>query len=236
MFILKLLRQKKNISQTNLANAIGVSLRTIQLYEKKDANIPKKNLDKIANFFNLSISELYASEVNEVDVVYKKLTKSKTKEQLHKITKLGPGKYVIKTPLIIAENQIEYTKNYNNFTFLKQMPSISFVVENVSVSQYISFEITNNSMWSNNHHGLPNKAIVLGKISTIKELGKSSNAFESWIIVLENVVMCKQIINYDKRNGTVTCHSLNTSPEFPDFTINLDDVKLLFRVIKKQVY
>ncbi len=65
MYAIKQLRRKKNLSQSDLAKEIGVSLRTIQLYEKKNANIPIKNLTRIAAYFDLSIAELYLQEVNE---------------------------------------------------------------------------------------------------------------------------------------------------------------------------
>ena len=115
------------------------------------------------------------------------------------------------------------------------MPSIGFVVEKVSVSRYISFEITNNSMFNNELSSLPNKTIVLGKSTSLKEFGKSFNKLDYWIIVLENSVMCKQIIDYEQKENIITCHNLNASPEFPDFTLNLEAIKLLFRVVKKQV-
>ncbi|WP_299430860.1 helix-turn-helix transcriptional regulator [uncultured Maribacter sp.] len=229
------MRRKKNISQTDLAEAIGVSLRTIQLYEKREANIPRKNLDKIADFFNVSISELYATEVNEINIEYKKPIQKKSKEQAHKIIKLGPGKYLVQAPLIIAEKQIKYLEKLEDILFLKQMPLIGFILENVSVSNYAAFEITNNSMFSGDYNGLPNKTIVLGKGVSLKEFGKSFSTADYWVIVLGNSIMCKQITNYNKKENTITCHSLNISPEFPDFTLNLKDVKLLFRVIKKQV-
>ncbi len=233
MFTLKLLRRKKNISQTELANAIEVSLRTIQLYEKKNANIPMKNLTKIADFFQVSISELYAAEVNEEDVSY---TKS-SKEQSHTITKLEAGKYLLATPLIISFKQDEYVQKYDNTHFLKHTPKVGFVVDKVSVSNYVSFEITNNSMYNGTINSLPIKTIVLGKQITIKNFTKIyvNNIKSFWVIVLENGVMCKQISAFNKKEKSVTCHSLNESPEYPDFDIELNKIKQLFLVIKKQI-
>ena len=55
-----------------MGEEIGVSLRTIQLYERKDANIPIKNLTKIAEYFGLTIAELYMHEVNDMGEAYTK--------------------------------------------------------------------------------------------------------------------------------------------------------------------
>jgi hypothetical protein len=45
--------------------------------------------------------------------------------------------------------------------------------------------------------------------------------------------MLKQIINHDTERGVITCHSLNESPEYADFKLNIDDVIKLFYVIDK---
>lgn len=235
MFILKQLRGKKNSSQTDLAEAIGVGLRTIQLYEKKGANIPIKNLEKIAEYFMISISELYAKEVNEEDVTYVK--ENNKKDKLHTIIKLAPGKYSIACPFVTATKQEEYSSEYKNKVFLEELPKITFVVEKVSVTNYICFEISNNSMKNEGVYSLPSRSIVLGKQVSLKELVKvlDKNIHTYWIIILDGVVMCKQITGYNANEKIIICHSLNASPEYPDFTINLEDIKLLFGVIKRQV-
>ncbi|MEP3570166.1 MAG: helix-turn-helix transcriptional regulator, partial [Flavobacteriaceae bacterium] len=109
MYAIKHLRRKKNLSQSDLAKEIGVSLRTIQLYEKKDANIPIKNLTKIASFFDLSIAELYLQEVSETRETY---------VRRQPFTKYGSvfypmdhGKYLIMVPLILMEQQNTYIKS-----------------------------------------------------------------------------------------------------------------------------
>ncbi|MEL6916092.1 MAG: helix-turn-helix domain-containing protein [Bacteroidota bacterium] len=235
MFILKQLRRKKNISQTDLAHAIGVSLRTIQLYERKDANIPNKNLTKIAQYFDVTISQLYAGEVNETDIIYDKQSGSSAKS--HEIRKLGPGKYLLSAPLITLKEKEGYIKNYGASTFLDTRSKVGFVVDQVSVAHYTAFEISNNSMDNGQVNGIPQKAIVLGKLVKKKELKRKLRDFVGayWIIVYRESIMCKEILAYDKKNGTILCHSLNDSPEFPDFELRLEEIKQLFMIIKKQV-
>ncbi len=235
MFIIKQLRRKKNINQTDLAYAIGVSLRTIQLYEKNNANIPIKNLTKIAAYFDVSISQLYSLEVNESNIVYDKQNKRSKKG--HSIGKLAPGKYLLTVPLAIAEEHVNFADNYNDQEYLNSLVRIGFVIDQVAVAHYMAFEIANNSMNNGKVESIAHKTIVLGK-----KVGKSgltpklidkSGLF--WIIVYKDGVMCKEITDYDKKSGTISCHSLNNSPEYPDFNINIEDVKQLFIIIKKQV-
>lgn len=234
MLIIKHLRRKKNMSQTDLANAIDVSLRTIQLYEKKNANIPIKNLTKIAQHFEMGIDQLFAREVNESDINYRKSNRLKKKG--HRISKLAPGKYLVEAPLIITKRQMEYIEKQGSDEFLNTLLRVGFVVEQVSVSDYLAFEISNSSMDNGLVTGIPAKAVVLGKQTSKMEVAKRTNESNiNWVIVHEDSVMCKKIAAYDKKNEVITCHSLNKSPEFPDFELKVDDIKAFFRIIKKQV-
>ena len=86
------------MSQTDLAKIVGVSLRTVQLYEKKDANIPIKNLIKIAEHFDHSIAELYSYEANVQNGIHDSqnaLTKAH-----HPIRPLTKEKFLITVPLV----------------------------------------------------------------------------------------------------------------------------------------
>jgi transcriptional regulator with XRE-family HTH domain len=67
MFDIKALRLKKGISQTILAENIGVTLRTIQHWEKGSKNITVDKLERIINFFEIK-SNLYYSDNNESDL------------------------------------------------------------------------------------------------------------------------------------------------------------------------
>lgn len=235
MFVLKQLRRKKNVNQSDLAKAIGVSLRTIQLYEKKDANIPRKNLTKIAQYFEVSIVQLYAQEVNESDIIYDKFTKNSKKA--HEIRKIDPGKYLLIAPLVTEKDQNQYPNKHDNHEFIHALIKIGFMVEQVSVATYIAFEISNNAMNNGNVNSIPQKAIVLGKQFSIKEFkNRISDEYDLYcIIVHKESIMCKEVLSYDKKNGTIMCHSLNTSPEYPDFEVELNNVKQVFEIIKKQV-
>lgn len=234
MLILKQLRKKKNISQSELASIIGVSLRTIQLYEKENANIPIKNLNKIAAYFEMGIDRLYAQEVNEDNLVYDNSNSNERKG--HAIRKLGPGKYLLSSPLLIKESQPGYVDNINTVNFLNSLPRISFIVEQVSVGNYMAFEILNSSMDNGEANRIPQNSIVLGKRTSTKELLKHIKKEDTnWILVCSNTIMCKKITQYDKVKKSLTCHSINSSPEYPDFEVLVSDVIEFYKVIKRQL-
>lgn len=242
MLVLKQLRREKKIIQEDLAEAIGVSLRTIQNYEKKDADIPNKNLTKLAEYFEMTKAQLHA--VNELGLGYDlddRLLKKNhviTKlEKSHSITKLEPGKYLVEVPLVIVREQGEYSQKYNDETFMGTLPHIGFVIDQVSVTRYMAFEIANNSMYNGTAESIPAKTIVLGKQTSKTEMVRKvkTDPHRYWMILHRNAMMCKQITKYDKTTKGLTCHSLNDSPEYSDFEIHLEDVKQFFMIIKKQV-
>ncbi len=235
MFILKQLRRKKNASQTDLAVAVAVSLRTIQLYEKKDANIPIKNLTKIAQFFDITIAELYAMENNirEPELAYD--TQKKIEKVENNVRVPYVNTYIINVPLICREIQEKYTREFNNDKFISELPYVDFMHNSLSDGFYTAFEITNNAMSNGLLNSFPEKSIVYGKLLTKKEFIAAYTNNPYWVIVYDNIIMCKQIVNYNTEDDTITCHSLNTSPEFSDFTIDLQAVKQLFMVVKKQI-
>ncbi len=235
MFILKQLRRKKNINQTDLAKAIGVSLRTIQIYEKKDANIPRKNLTKIAQYFDVSIAELYSHEsVNETGAAYDTTSKL---EKGHTIIKLAPGKYLVSVPLVMTEQYGIFSKQYAKKGFVHALPRISFVVDRVSVSHYMAFEVSNNSMDNGSLKSIPFKSIVLGKLILLDKLQGhiQSNPDCASILVYKGNVMCKVIGDYDKRNKTVICKSLNDSPEYSNFRVKIEEIEQFYTILGKQI-
>ncbi len=234
MFILKQLRRKKNLNQTDLANAVGVSLRTIQLYEKKGANIPIKNLTKIAQYFDLTIADLYTHEVNETDLQYHILNGSK--EESQHITTIGKGKYIISAPLISKETQKQYALSYTDQDYIKRLPQISFVVDEVTNSPYRAFEITNDTMDNGIRDGIPNKTIVLGKLISTKELNMQTvDPQTAWVFLYKESILCKCFIAWNEKHKTIRCHSLNPSPEYADFDIEIQQIKQLFVIVKKQM-
>ena len=235
MFILKQLRREKNMSQGDLALAIGVSLRTIQLYEKKGANIPLKNLTKIANYFETDIDALYRMEkVGESGDPYN--IQGTSSKKGHHIVKLAPGKYLLSAPLITKKEEKRYANNHDSKVFLEKLVKVGFMVEKVSVARYVAFEIWNDSMDNGQVNGLPQGSIVLGKQVSKKDFKskvKETND-QIWIMVHGNGVMCKQIKAFDRKTGTIGCQSLNGSPEYPDFEIAFDEIRQFFTILRKQ--
>ena len=59
---LKQLRKSKGITQTQLAEATGITQSAVYNYEKGRRKIPMSVLQKFANYFELSMSELLGTQ------------------------------------------------------------------------------------------------------------------------------------------------------------------------------
>ncbi|NAY91575.1 helix-turn-helix domain-containing protein [Muricauda sp. JGD-17] len=223
------------MSQTDLANQIGVSLRTIQLYEKKNANIPIKNLTKIAEYFEMTIAELYLREVNDMDENY--IRKQPFIKHGSVFYPLDHGKYLVMVPLVLMEQHGSYLEKLEMETAKKTPFQIGFVVDFLEDATYMAFEIAGDAMNNQGVEAIPNKAIALGVEIKKGALGTDNTEMwnKSYVLVCKDRIICKDIIGYDKNRETVQCHNLNTSPEYKDFDLSLNDILQVFRIVKKQL-
>ncbi len=215
MYIIKQLRRKKNISQSKLGNEIGVSLRTIQLYERKNANIPIKNLTKIANYFDMTIAELYLQEVNDMGESYTK--KQPFTKHGSVFYPLDYGKYLVMAPLILVEWQQKYIDGLAKSNGKVPFQS-GFIIDFEAKEPHRIFEVSGDSMNDSTMNTIPNKAFVLG-LSLKKEMFTNDDETlwnKSYILVCKDRIICKQLTGFSKEKGTLICHNLNTSPEFQD--------------------
>ncbi|WP_298792991.1 helix-turn-helix domain-containing protein [uncultured Allomuricauda sp.] len=235
MRAIKQLRRKKSMNQSQLAEVVGVSLRTIQNYEKKDANIPTKNLAKIAAHFDMSIPELYLQEVNEAGGTY---AKRKTFIRHGCVFyPLDGDKYFVQIPLVLVDRQNNYIESLAESRLGNSPFKSGFIVEFLEEDPYKAFEISGDSMNDGTIHSIPNKTIVLG-VKTKKEVFiKEINAFvdKTYILVCKNRIICKKITGYNGSQDTIQCQNLNIAPEYQDFDLPLSDILEVFRIVKKQL-
>lgn len=234
MEIIKQLRRKNGINQSDLASAIGVSLRTVQLYEKKDANIPIKNLNKIADFFEMSIGELYLEEVNEGGGYYsKKQTFVKGRSVGYR---LDNGKILLKVPIVQTEVQQDFLSQLHENDFVKSLLRMDFLLRSLDDAPHMAFEITGDAMDNGTSFSIPNGSLVLGKkVDKFKLHSDKRLMTKTFVFVCANRIICKSITDISMERETIVCHNLNPSPEFKDFEIQLKEIRDVYEVIKKQV-
>ena len=111
--------------------------------------------------------------------------------------------------------------------------SISIEVDEVHHGRYLAFRVEGDSMDDGTR-----KSFERGDIVVVRELARDKwlpklhiRDWPFWVVCFGNCVRIKQIIAQDETS--ITLHSINPSPEFTDFTLNLDDVQRLFNVVRK---
>ncbi len=109
-----------------------------------------------------------------------------------------------------------------------------FNVDKVYHGKYFAFVIDGDSMDDGTRNSFGRGDIVL-----VRELDRDDWApqlhirdWPYWVVCWGNNVRLKQITQ--QTGDTITLHSLNPSPEYTDFTLNLSDVIRLFNVVQVQ--
>ena len=109
-----------------------------------------------------------------------------------------------------------------------------FTVDAVHHGRYCAFVVDNDSMDDGTRDSFQKGDTVL-----VRELDRQDwqprlhiERRKFWVICFKNCIRIKQIVAQDTEAGTITCHSLNPSPEYTDFTLPLTDVYRLFTVVQ----
>lgn len=112
---------------------------------------------------------------------------------------------------------------------------VEFIVDKIGHGNYMGFEIKGDSMDDDSKRSFTQGDLVLAReLDKIHWMsGLKYEKYPFWIIVLEGTILCKQITDQDIETGDITCHSLNPSPEYSDFTINLSNICRIFNIIQK---
>lgn len=154
-----------------------------------------------------------------------------------KYYELGENQYKMRVPFVPYNAYARYICDSSDIMEQdrESWEEIDFIVDKIGHGNYMAFEIKGDSMDDDSKRSFSHGDKVL-----VRELdrihwrdGIRYNQYPYWVIVFSHSILCKQIINHDMENNTITCHSLNPSPEYTDFTVNLDEVYRLFNVVQK---
>ncbi|MDR2951560.1 MAG: helix-turn-helix transcriptional regulator [Dysgonomonas sp.] len=164
------------------------------------------------------------------------------KEEPYLITKSGVkyfqlpnGKFLMRVPFVPVKAYAKYVDEHRDAEAAEPLDEYNFIVDQIGHGCYMAFEIKGDSMDDDTRKSLGNGDIVLGR-----ELGPEhwkdklhTNEYPNWVIVLDNTILCKQIVDQDVERGVITCHSLNPSPEYSDFELSFNDIRQMFNIIQR---
>lgn len=140
----------------------------------------------------------------------------------------------IYVPLVNQYAYAGYLSGYQNNTYMDSLPTIPFMTDHEMRGNYIAFEVKGDSM----NNGTE-ESYLEGDRLFCREIPQhlwvdSKLHIRKWdfVIVHEDGILVKRIIDHDVQNHTITVHSLNDF--YPDKVIDLAEVRQIFNVVEMQ--
>lgn len=219
---IKELADKKGISMYSLSLETGISQATLsRLKSGNTEKLNRKNIKLLSDYFRVSQDWLLTGN-EEVRKGYEPSALSASPIQQD----------VVYIPLVNQYAYAGYVDGYADITYLEQLPRVPFIVDREGRGNYLAFEVRGDSMDDGTQ-----ESYVDGDRLYCREVQRHLWAsyklhLRHWdfVIVHEDGILLKRIIDHDVENHLITIHSLN--PEYPDRVINLAEVKQIFNVIE----
>jgi len=214
------------IAQSTELTEVGVN----KILNGTSKNPRKSTLKILANFLHNN----YGFKISDSE--FQKEEKAETLENKNgnRFKLLENGKFIMTVPLIPTKAYATYISECCDGEQIEGFNEVNFYVDQYARGNYVAFEIKGDSMDNGGLYDNPEGCITL-----CRELGKQHwrdgfrDAQYGWIIIHRDTILCKDIIGQDLTNGIITCHSRNSSPEYSDFDVKLDEVKQIFKIIKR---
>lgn len=224
------LSQKRFEEKVGLSNGYVNNIRrsiTVDKLQKIALCFPELNkawlITGDGKMLNSDVTPVRHSELKEF---------TKTKAGL-KFYEREDGQLIMKVPVVPIAALGSPEDEFAEIIKEHEGDTVSIVVDAVHHGSYVAFRIDGDSMDDGTR-----KSFERGDVVVVRELDRDKwlpklhiRDWPFWVIVFGNCVRIKEIISQDETS--ITCHSLNPSPEYTDFTLHLDDVSRLFNVIQK---
>lgn len=139
---------------------------------------------------------------------------------------------IVYVPLVNQYAYAGYLDGYNDCSYMNQLPKIPFIVDKEGRGSYMAFEVKGDSMNDGTEDSyLEGDRLFCREIA--QHLWATSKLhLRKWdfVIVHEEGIIVKRIIDHNVENHTITIHSLNDM--YPDKIIDLANVRQIFNVIE----
>lgn len=216
---IQLLRKRKQLSQADLANELGIKRSSLSGYEISHTEPNFENLLKFSAFFKISIDKLLKIDLNRLSELYL----SQLEQGLD--IDISGGKLRVLATTVNSENEenIElvpvkakagYTAGYGDPDFIKVLPTfqLPFLDRN---KKFRSFQISGDSM-----PPVSENSWVTGEFI---QNWKSIKDGYPYIVVTENEGVVFKILykQFDKNQSLLLC---STNPIYEPYEVNINEV------------
>lgn len=234
---LRSLLDRDNVTAYRIWKDTAITKGTIGNYLEGKTNPNKSNIAILAQYFDVNEEWLTSGNgpINRSGNMHTEepflVTKSGTKYY-----EMANGKFRMRVPFIPVKAYAKYVDEYRDAEYIGgAFDEFDFIVDQIGHGRYYAFEIKGDSMDDDSKRSICNGDIVLARELSSEHWRNKlrTEDYPNWIIVLENTVLCKQIVEQNVEACFITCHSLNPSPEYADFELKLRDVKQLFNIVQR---
>lgn len=135
-------------------------------------------------------------------------------------------------PLVHIHARAGYSSGYGDEEYIETLPTFPVIVDKSYKGKYRVFEVDGDSMDDGSRNAIYDGDKILCR-EVKREYWKTRLHYKDWFFVIvmrDDGILTKQIIDHDIENHKIVCHSLN--PMFEDFEVDLADVAELYNVIK----
>lgn len=140
---------------------------------------------------------------------------------------------LIEVQLLLRENYLQTLNEVVDIRVFSTGNTLKFPVDQFDTARYLAFKVYGDSMVSNTFYDLPDRAYVLGKECTPREWPDLKYNDLGYAILTTQNIYIKDIINVNQGAQTITCHSRNPSPEYTDFDLSFNEIKMIFKVVRR---
>lgn len=214
---IKFLRKKRNLTQQQFADLLGIKRSMIGAYEEDRASPKMDNMKQIANYFGITVDELVSEKITDKWLDEK--DKKKEKENEIKAGNLRVLSITVdqndneNIELVPVKASAGYVNGYSDPEFVKELPK--FHLPMLKGGTFRAFEIKGDSM-------LPIQpgSIVIGEYL---DDWKQIKTNETYVLISKNDgIVYKRIITKSKESKSYILKSDNKAYE--PYNIDLDEI------------
>jgi transcriptional regulator with XRE-family HTH domain len=211
------IRTIKKLSQSDFAKIFNLARPSVGAYEEERAEPKIETLVQIAHYFGLSVDALLTKELT-INELYKfDIFSVKPENNLKNKDEVAE-----ETPLVYANNELEYIVNLHNKDFINNLPSIH--LPNIKEAKSRAFEVEGAEMEYNNS-GLHNGDILLC-IPADKTIEKNLHSGKIYVVVTSKKIWVRRLQN--KQDGL---EFVSDNPSYGKITVKNEDLLELWEAV-----
>ena len=142
--------------------------------------------------------------------------------------------FIINVPLVNQYAQAGYLCSYQDASYITTLPTIPFIIDHEAKGNYVAFEVRGDSMNDGTEDSYLEGDRLLCREIAPHLWVDSKLHIRKWdfVIVHEEGILVKRIIDHNVDNHTITIHSLNNM--YSDRIIDLAEIRQIFNVVELQ--